>query len=131
MRHVLFVDDDQDLLEATRDVLQYSGLANCVVATSLEELTRQRERALDCALAILDVNLGRGVPNGMDVLEWLRRERFGGSIVFLTGHAADHPLVAAATRLGACRVFTKPIELAELARLVEETDTGTDASRRA
>ena len=120
MRDVVFVDDDQDLLEATRDVLQYSGLARrVVVARSLAELMDQREEALVCTLAILDINLGKDVPNGMDVFHWLRRERFAGEIVFLTGHAADNPLVTAAMQLGAQRIYIKPIEMAELAGLVQ------------
>src|SRR5689334_18365630 len=119
MGDVLFVDDDPDLLDATRDVLQYSGLARCVVARSLDEVIDQRDQALGCTLAVLDVNLGTGRPTGVDVYRWLVREHFEGKVVFLTGHAGDNPMVESAADQS--RVYMKPIDLADLARLVEES----------
>jgi FixJ family two-component response regulator len=119
MRRVVFVDDDEDLLEVFREVLGYSGLASCVVARSLAELVQQRDLVLASNLAIIDVNLGQDLPSGVDVFRWLKSERFAGDIVFLTGHAADHPLVIAAAQVGARGIFNKPIEMEELARLVK------------
>jgi DNA-binding response OmpR family regulator len=119
MRRVVFIDDDEELLEVVREVLGYSGLATCLVARSLAELIQQRDRVLACDLAIIDVNLGQDLPSGVDVFRWLKAQRFAGDIVFLTGHAADHPLVIAASRVGARGVFTKPIEMEELTQLVK------------
>jgi DNA-binding response OmpR family regulator len=121
MRRVLFVDDDPDLGEAMRDILQYSGLATCVVARSLDELAQQRDQVLACTLAILDVNLGDGEPSGVDVFHWLRQRHFAGDIVFLTGHAADDPLVMAALELGAGRICKKPIGMDELVHMVQHS----------
>jgi FixJ family two-component response regulator len=121
MRPVIFVDDDQDLLDAMREFLELAKLATCVVAGSLDELKQQRQQALDCALAILDINLGDGAPSGVDVFHWLRTQGFASEVVFLTGHAADHPLVVEATRLGPCRILSKPIEIEELQGLIRAT----------
>jgi DNA-binding NtrC family response regulator len=125
MRRVVFVDDDPDLLEAMKDILEHSALATCVVAQSLNELKQKREQALGCTLAMVDINLGPGTENGIDVYRWLRDEGFRGDVVFLTGHAADHPLVSQAAQLGYCRIFNKPIELDDLQRLVREAGGGS------
>jgi DNA-binding NtrC family response regulator len=121
MRRIIFVDDDRDLLDAMRDVLECSKLATCVVAGSLDELKRQRQQALACTMALIDINLGDGAPSGVDVFHWLRYGGFTSEVVFLTGHAADHPLVVEASRIGPCRILSKPIEIDELERLVRET----------
>jgi DNA-binding NtrC family response regulator len=117
---VLFVDDDQDLLDAIEEILELSGLAACVTARSLAEVESKREEALRCSLAFVDINLGTGTPTGIDVFRWLESKGFMGNIFFLTGHAADEPLVVQASSLGKRRVLSKPITLGELERLIHE-----------
>ena len=114
---VLLLDDDDDLREAIADLLGLFG-ARCVAMPSLRALVDAQAAALGCTLAILDVNLGDGQPSGVEAYEWLRGQGFAGRIVFLTGHAASHPAVARAARLGV-RVLAKPIESSELRALVE------------
>jgi FixJ family two-component response regulator len=118
MQRVALVDDDPDVLDAMRDALEMTQLAVCVPARSLAELQSHRAEVLQCSLAILDVNLGHGRPSGVEVFHWLRDEGFAGDVVFLTGHAADHPRVMAAMRLGSARVLSKPVALADLEQLV-------------
>jgi DNA-binding NtrC family response regulator len=119
VRSVLFVDDDQDLLDAMKETLEYTGLVACVVARSLADLQQQSRQALPCTLALVDINLGDGEPSGIEVVRWLRGEGFSGDVVFLTGHAAGHPLVREAQRIQTCRVLSKPIDLEELQQLVD------------
>ena len=85
----------------------------------MHDLAKNRAAALGCALAIIDVNLGPGAPNGVDAHAWLRGERFKGRTVFLTGHASTDPGVVAALRLGDAEVITKPIDLEGLGALVK------------
>ena len=87
------------------------------VATVEEALPLVSDGA--CDVGILDVNLGPGEPSGVDVHGWLRSHGFAGDVVFLTGHARTHPLVAAAVATPGTRVFAKPIDESELARLVQ------------
>jgi len=119
VRWIVFVDDDEDLLEAMSEILHWAKLANCMVARSLAELERQGDKVLACELAILDINLGPGVPSGIDVFHWLRKRGFTRDIVFLTGHAGDDPLVSAAAKLSGTRIYRKPIGMDELGRLIE------------
>ena len=90
-------------------------------AASLAELQGQGEKVRACGLAIVDINLGRNQPTGVDVYEWLRKEGFVGRVVFLTGHGEDDARVRAASEIDGTRLLTKPIDFAEFVRLVEET----------
>lgn len=111
------VDDDPDLLFAMSELLREAGADVCVSAQSLAELQAQRARALECSLAVVDVNLGPRQPTGVDVYRWLRAEGFPGRIVFLTGHAQSNELVQAACRTPDTSVLSKPIDADVLLRL--------------
>jgi DNA-binding response OmpR family regulator len=65
-------------------------------------------------LAILDINLGAGSPSGLAGYRWLREHEFAGRVVFLTGHARSHPLVAEASEIGDAVVYEKPMTAAQL-----------------
>ena len=114
MDAVLFVDDDEDLREVMRDILRAVGVHRIVTAASLREVQGRRDEALDCQLAILDINLGTGEPSGVNVYEWLEREGFTGGIVFLTGHAANDPRVQEAANLAGSVIASKPLSVTEL-----------------
>jgi DNA-binding response OmpR family regulator len=115
MATVLVVDDDTDLLEVIAILFDDAGI-RCLPAHSLADVEAYGTRVLACTLALLDVNLGRGQPSGIDTSNYLRKMNFEGRIVFITGHAQDHPLVQQA--LGpADRVLSKPINAKALLEL--------------
>jgi DNA-binding NarL/FixJ family response regulator len=120
MGSVLLVDNDPDVLEAVGDLVTLISREPCVAVRSLAELMRVAARALACELAIVDLNLGPGAPSGVEVLAWLRAQRFAGRVVFLTGHPYDNPLVQHAGRLGQAQVLRKPIELEALSALIRD-----------
>lgn len=128
MLRVLVLEDDADLRSILCELLSLSGADVGVSAGSLEELRRERAAALGCGLALLDINLGAGVPSGLDVYRWLRDNGFSGRTVFLTGHARSHPLVREALELKNVQVLSKPIEAGALLALVGDgaRGTGTD-----
>ena len=64
--------------------------------------------------------MGPQVPSGLDAYGWLRKHGFDGRIVFLTGHAASHPLVVEAKRLGDAEVVGKPVSLDTLTSMLED-----------
>jgi DNA-binding NtrC family response regulator len=120
-KKVLVVDDDSDLVDVlTMALFELCG-ADTVPVGSYGELVQRGNDALGCQVALLDINLGSGQPSGIDVLRWLKEHRFGGRMMFLTGHASSHPLVAEAKRLGDITVVTKPISESELIAIVEGT----------
>jgi len=115
---ILLLDDDEDLREAIADLIKLASGRSCVSLSSYGELAPNRERVLACVLAILDANLGDGRPSGVDAYEWLRKERFAGRIVFLTGYGATHPLVQRAGKIGGPQVLTKPIDVDDVRALI-------------
>jgi ActR/RegA family two-component response regulator len=115
---VLVLDDDDDLRDALGDLVHLLSGRSSLGLGSYEALVAARARVLGCELAILDVNLGPGVPSGLDAYEWLRAQHFAGRIVFLTGHAKSHPLVRRACALAHARVLEKPIGIDEVRALL-------------
>ena len=112
---ILILDDDDDLRATLGDLFALIG-EQTVGAASLPQLIGLGARALECTLAILDVNLGPHQASGVDAYSWLTGRHFAGRIVFLTGHGRTHPLVASARALGV-RVYEKPVGAQELERL--------------
>src|SRR5688572_24449954 len=104
---VMFLDDDDDLRQVFADFAGVMG-RDCLPIESYDDLLAHRSDVLGCERAILDVNLGEGRPSGIDAYRWLRSQGFERPIVFLTGHASTHPLVAEARRLGDAQVIPKP-----------------------
>jgi DNA-binding response OmpR family regulator len=117
---VLILEDDEDLVDAMRDALRDEEWS-CVAAHSMTELEELGTRLTGCDLAILDINLGADVPSGIDAYRWLRQRRFGGRILFLTGHARSHPLVQEAGNLEGAQVLQKPLALDRLLTLIGGT----------
>lgn len=128
MRRVLVLEDDDDLRGLLCELLQLSAPeVHTVCVGSYAELLRRRDEALDCGLALLDVNLGAGVPSGLDAYRWLREHGFGGRTVFLTGHAHSHPLVREAYELTHVRVLSKPVDSDVLLALTQDAPHGPAA----
>lgn len=119
---VLFLDDDDDLRATFIDLVRTIFARECHGIGSHRDLIALGERALRCGVAILDINLGPEVPTGIDSYGWLRKHGYEGRIVFLTGHAASHPLVMEARRLGDAEVVSKPVSLVALTSLLEDAE---------
>ncbi|MBU8895673.1 response regulator [Corallococcus sp. H22C18031201] len=120
MRQVLVLEDDDDLRGMLCDLLRMYGVTACVDVDSFEALVQQRDAALGCELALLDVNLGAGVQSGLDALDWLLAQAYRGRAVFLTGHARSHPLVRLAYEQTQVKVLAKPVDSRALRALLEE-----------
>ena len=116
---VLILDDDDDLRAALGETLEAIFGRPWLGAGSVDELHALEARLSACDLAILDINLGRGKPSGLDALDWLKKVGFPGRITFLTGHARSHPLVDEACHDRTARVYEKPLTLAALGQLVQ------------
>jgi response regulator of citrate/malate metabolism len=121
---ILILEDDEDMRNALVDVVSTLLGWHYVAVASYGELVERRGEAMDCELAMLDVNLGADQPSGLDALEWLLRHKFPGEIVFLTGHAQSDPLVQRALEMGIATVMEKPIGLPQLSALLEERRAG-------
>jgi DNA-binding response OmpR family regulator len=115
---IVLLDDDDDLRATVAEIFDLLG-NKCLAFPSVAAMKEAHEEVLACRLAILDVNLGQGLPSGVDAYRWLREQHFCGTIVFLTGHGPLHPLVASAAALGV-QILNKPLPAAELRALAGE-----------
>lgn len=112
-KHVLFLDDDNDLRDIVVHVLESLDVA-CDAVGTVDELKRRMDHGKSGVdLAILDINLGPGRESGLDAYRWLRSHGYEGRIAFLTGHGRNHPLVADALRTGDATVHDKPVTVVE------------------
>jgi CheY-like chemotaxis protein len=117
MPRTLVLEDDDDLREVLG--LGLEGIGQEVVqASSVSEMPKQD--SLGCQNAILDVNLGPGVPTGIDAARWLRAQGFQGGITFLTGHAASYPELRLACAELDAGLLEKPVPFELLAKQVSK-----------
>lgn len=117
---VLVLDDDADFRDVFGETLAGLDVSSRVVVASLADLKRHEVEALACDLAILDINLGPDQPSGIDACRWLLERGFARRIVFLTGHAASHPLVVEAAKFAQAAIVAKPLEPSAVVELVRE-----------
>lgn len=116
---VFILEDNVDAREAITLALKAALSIDSVQAGTFDEMTSQEEKVLSCSLAILGINLGSKRPSGIEAYRWLREHRFHGDIVFLSGHASEHPLVRQAHTIGEAKVVSKPVSLERLRLLVK------------
>ena len=117
MQSVLVLEDDTDARTLLKLLFESEG-AVCETFGAVSELIDAYDRLEAFGLAVLDVNLGEGMPTGIDAYLWLREMGFGGRIVFLTGHARSHPFLSQEMRRSPVRVLEKPMGADEIARLL-------------
>lgn len=117
---VFVIDDDNDVREGLRSLLQSIGL-NCeAFANTKEFLNRKPSNEISCL--ILDVRLPG--PSGLDFQAELVRSRVNIPIIFLSGHG-DIAMTVRAIKAGALEFLTKPVreqDLLDAVRVALETD---------
>jgi FixJ family two-component response regulator len=115
---IVFLDDSQDLRELISILFESRLGLGCLCVGSLRELEDHSEQVLRAKVAILDINLGPDVPDGIDAYHWLKDHGFQGKVLFLTGHARTHPQVALAEKNGA-DILEKPLHPGALITFVK------------
>ena len=106
---VFVVDDDFDVREGLRSVLESVGL-RCEVFGSPREFL-QREAADTVSCLVLDVRLPG--MSGLDFQAELANANIDIPIIFLTGHG-DIPMSVKAMKAGAVEFLTKPVREQDL-----------------
>ena len=101
---VYVVDDDVDVREGLRSLLDSVRLGCEVFASAKEFLNRKPIDAVSCV--VLDVRLPG--PSGLDIQAELAAAHVNIPIIFITGHG-DIPMSVRAMRAGAVEFLTKPL----------------------
>jgi YesN/AraC family two-component response regulator len=103
MISVLVVDDDDETLKATGEILRHAGIAAEIAPTGLQALALIRRTPID--LVVVDLRL-RDI-GGVELLRSIREERPGIAVI-VTGVATPGTAIEAG-RLGAVAYLDKPI----------------------
>jgi len=109
--HILVVDDDVDIRQTIRDILEVEGYNVATATNGREALKRIAER--QPALVLLDLQMP--VMTGWDLLSALRERGVKVPVVFMT---AGFRAQTEAERHNADAALGKPFEMDELLRLV-------------
>lgn len=91
----------------------------CLHFHSFGELVAAQDQAMKCDVAILDIDLGRGQPSGIDAYEWLMDNGFDGHVNFLTAHGRGHPLVKNIRERPEVALLSKPVVPGVLLDLIQ------------
>ena len=115
--HILIVDDEADILETCKMMLQHLGYAVTLSSQPLEVVTLVREQRELFDLVITDQTMPR--MTGSDLIGELLAIRPDLPIILCTGFS-DKVNEEVARRAGARRLLMKPVELRKLARAIRE-----------
>lgn len=114
---ILVVEDEEDLLEITRDILQKKGFA---VFTALESEAAlaifDKEKPQIC---LIDIHMPKSPLDGIALLERIRQKSKTAYCIMLT-RITEKDKVEEAKRLGANRYVLKPLDYPELLKLIQE-----------
>jgi FixJ family two-component response regulator len=106
---VCVVDDDSDIREGLKLLLESVGVS-CICFSSTREFL-QSEQVSEANCLILDVRLpGTG---GLDLQDELAKAQIGTPIIFITAHG-DIPMSVRAMKAGAVEFLTKPFREQEI-----------------
>jgi FixJ family two-component response regulator len=108
-RTVVVIDDDQDVREALKGLLQSVGLHVALFASVQQFLTESS--SLDASCMVLDVRLPG--QSGLDFFDEIVDEKMNIPVVFISGHA-DVPMSVRAMKSGAIEFLTKPVRQQDL-----------------
>jgi FixJ family two-component response regulator len=117
---VFVIDDDRNVREGMRSLMESMNLACEVFATSKEFMNRKLSNETSCL--ILDIRL-QGA-SGLELQAELARARIDIPIIFITGHG-DVPMTVKAMKAGAVEFLTKPVreqDLLDAVRIALDTD---------
>jgi FixJ family two-component response regulator len=117
---VYVVDDDSDIRDGLKVLLESVGIASVCFSSTKEFLYSQHTGGANCL--ILDVRLpGIG---GLDLQDELAKAKIKTPIIFITGHG-DIPMSVRAMKAGAVEFLTKPFreqDILDAVRIALERD---------
>ena len=119
---VLIVDDDPELLESLRLVVELAGFAVITAENGVRGL--QAFRNTSPAAVLIDVVMPK--LDGIETVRQMRREGPNAKIIVMSGspRLGQRELSEAARELGAVAAFEKPFDPAALTALLRELVPG-------
>jgi DNA-binding response OmpR family regulator len=112
---VLFVDDDMNLADTSKEILSANGFSTDTAYTGKEAL--EKINKYDYDLVILDIKLPE--LSGFDILKTIRGSNNKVRVVLITGHAEFENAIDSLD-LEVSEILMKPIHSSELIRVCKE-----------
>ena len=128
MNDVLIIDDEEDIRDALRRVLERAGYRVRAAGDGADGLTQMQQRAAD--IIITDIIMPE--LNGVETIAAMRERFPGARIIAISGggnyDASDYQpnaittsaYLAAANKAGAHTILTKPFDSADLLKAVSD-----------
>ncbi len=118
MPHILVVDDDASVLSLFGQFLEGEGYSVALAPDGGEGLRLLKQQKPD--LIITDIMMPE--MDGLELLMNIKKQQLGIPVIAISGGMKIRPanFLPQARKLGAHRVFIKPIELSELLNAVQE-----------
>ena len=115
MATILIVDDEVDVRETVKMILDYEGYATVHAGDGAQALSLLAQHELDAVL--LDIKMpGR---DGMEILEEMRRSRPDLPVIMISGHGTISTAVEA-TKKGAFDFIAKPFKPKDLRAVINK-----------
>jgi len=116
---ILIVDDEVDILNMFRDILQKDGWKVFTVPTGGSGLALAEREKLD--IVLLDIRLPD--ISGIEVLKTIKKKYPDLPVIIITGFGYDSELVDEAVRLGASGYVSKSMPLREILETIDNVLT--------
>jgi CheY-like chemotaxis protein len=118
MKHILIIDDDPAILILFEEFLKSKGYATSAATNGKQGLEMLEQQKPD--LIITDIMMPE--MDGREMIHEVRQRQPDLPIIAISGGVKRTPmfLLTHAKKSGACRIFNKPIELAEMLKAVQE-----------
>ena len=119
MALILIIDDDTEIREVLRQILERAGYEVMEASDGREGLNLYRERQAD--LIITDIVMPR--KDGLETITDLRIEFPGSKIIAISGGSRGigaHDCLSYVKEFGVSHIFTKPFEHEELFEAIQE-----------
>ena len=114
---LLIVDDEEDILEETKEILEKKGFTVFTAVDSDRALeVSQKERP---NIYILDIHMPKSKFDGIRILEEIRKTDKNSYCIMLS-RVDEQDKIEAARALGANRYILKPIDYPDLLALINE-----------
>jgi len=127
---ILLMDDDTEVIEVTRDMLQMLGydaeMTECGT-TAIERFREETERGCAFDAVVLDLTVPGGM-GGADAVRGIRAIRPDVPVVVTSGYA-DDAVLAHFREYGFDGVLPKPFGMADLTRALQEAEANAQTTR--
>lgn len=120
---VLLVDDEEGMVRTLRDILLGHDFDVTVARNGAEAVDLAEEYRPD--FIVMDIRMP-GI-SGLEAYRRIKHFAPATPVAFMTAYS-DSMLIAQALEEGALRVFTKPLDLDELLRTIEQAENAREES---